>query len=131
MEDATVTLSRRLKLGLFLGLALLSPRIGSGAEPTRTGLPGPLPTVSDNQSLADTLARTLRESGTLRRYSVDVSVRGGAVELSGSDTDQSQREEVLRLDQGVPGVVSVRDRLQITAAPSLIRAGQAVDQPKL
>ena len=53
----------------------------------------------------------------MHHYSVDVSAENGVVELTGQVTDQAQREEVLRIVQGVPGVERVRDRLTIAVAP--------------
>ncbi len=47
----------------------------------------------------------------------NVRVQGGSVELSGQVTDQPQREEVLRIVQGVPGVDRVNDQLQTVGQP--------------
>jgi hypothetical protein len=85
-------------------------------RPTFATEPAPinLPTANTNQTLADNIAGHLRHSAVLRHYSVDVSVRSGAVELRGQVADQAQREEVIRLVQGVPGVVRVIDQLSLT-----------------
>src|SRR4051794_25050440 len=72
------------------------------------------PPVSVNQQLADSIAGQLRQSGQLRHYTVDVVVQQGAVELTGQVVDQTQREEVLRIVQGVPGVERVIDRLVLS-----------------
>jgi len=70
---------------------------------------------STNQQLADAIAQQLRQGGRLRDYRIDIVCREGVVELSGSVTDQAQREEALRLVQGVPGVERVLDRLTLPA----------------
>jgi hypothetical protein len=69
---------------------------------------------SINQQTADTIAATLRQSGQLRHYTVDISFSAGTAILSGAVADQSQREEALRIVQGVPGVERVVDRLTLT-----------------
>jgi hypothetical protein len=76
--------------------------------------------------MADTIAGRLRQSGQLRHFTVDIAVRDGSVELSGSVADQSQREEVLRLVQGVPGVERVVDHLTVAGS---IRPAQAEAEP--
>jgi hypothetical protein len=81
-----------------------------------------------NQKIADTIAANLRQSGQLRGYTVDIVFKSGTAELSGVVADQPQREEVLRIAQGVPGVETVRDRL--TLANSVQRvAVRSEDQP--
>jgi hypothetical protein len=97
-----------------MGLALVSGSSAVAAEPTRLTPPTaqPLPSfAAENQNLADSIAAHLRSSGQLRHYRVDVAVSSGTVELLGSVSDQAQREEVLRLVQGVPGVARVVDHL--------------------
>src|SRR5207245_2788924 len=79
------------------------------------------------QKLADGIASQLRSSGQLRHYRVDVAVRDGDVELTGSVADSPQRDEVLRLVQGVPGVVRVMDHM--TLAGGNITRVQAVPPP--
>ena len=84
-------------------------------EPARLGLernslPAPR---STNQQLADAVARQLRQGGQLRDYRIDIVCREGLVELSGTVTGQAQRDEALRLVQGVPGVERVLDRLTL------------------
>jgi hypothetical protein len=116
-------------------LCLAHPPAGRVAEPA-PGQPariGPLPgaalpaaSVSDNQKMADAIAEHLRQSGQLRRYSIDIAYHDGAVELSGFVADQTQREEVLRIVQGVPGVERVADHL---AVAGVIQPVQATEQP--
>jgi hypothetical protein len=81
---------------------------------------------SNNQQMADTIAEQLRQSGQLRRYNIDIAYRDGTAELSGLVADQAQREEVLRLVQGVPGVVRVVDHLSVA---DLIRRVQVAEPP--
>lgn len=71
-------------------------------------------TPSINQQLADSIAAHLRQSGQIRHYAVDLVVHRGTVEVRGTVADQPQREEVLRIVQGVPGVERVVDRLVLS-----------------
>src|SRR5438045_3793627 len=102
----------------MMGLSLTAGQFVRADEPARIGLSGatPIPTayVTDPQKLADTIAGHLEAAGTLKDYRVEVAVRAGVVELTGVVADQSQRDEVLRLVQGVPGVTRVSDRLAVT-----------------
>jgi len=83
------------------------------AEPVHLApVPSNQPT---NQQIAETIAANLRQSAQLRRYTVDISYRSGTAELSGSVTDQTQREEVLRVVQGVPGVERVVDHMNLAS----------------
>src|SRR5690349_7616053 len=83
-----------------------------GQEPGPLAVPPPAaPAV--NQQVANAIADRLRQSGQLRRYDVDVRFQDGTAELCGTVTDQPQREEVLRLVQGAPGVERVVDRLAL------------------
>jgi hypothetical protein len=99
---------RRLAWTALVGLSLMG-------RPALAGEPAPinLPAGNGNQAQADVIAGQLRHSAVLCGYSVDVRVQGGDVELQGSVADQAQREEVLRLVQGVPGVVRVIDHLSV------------------
>src|SRR5207248_870193 len=62
------------------------------------------------------------QGGRLRDYRIDLVCREGLVELSGSVTDQPQREEAVRLVQGVPGVERVLDRLTLTSDAGVTQA---------
>jgi hypothetical protein len=90
--------------------------------------------AAGNQKLADSIAEHLRQSAQLRRYQIDVTVVDGTTELSGTVADQPQRDEVLRLVQGVPGVERVRDRLvlanAITPVQSLARGQESMPPPR-
>jgi hypothetical protein len=114
-EDVIVSV-RLYGLASTLGLVIGFSQPGLAGEPARLGIPANTPLItpaSGNQKLADTIAAQLRSSGQLRHYTVDIRVAGSSVEVSGSVTDQSQREEVLRLVQGVPGVERVLDHLSV------------------
>jgi hypothetical protein len=123
-----VTLPSRRWLSAALGVCL-APAFLSAQTPNEPPRLGVLPTetssdvagipASVNQRMADLIAAQLRQSGQLRHYTVDIAFQNGSAELTGTVTDQPQREEVLRIVQGVPGVERVVDRLQI--APAITR----------
>src|SRR5262249_61132742 len=85
--------------------------------PARLGLERNSPPAprSANQPLADTVACQLGQGGQLHNYQIDIICREGVVELTGSVADQLQREEAVRLVQGVPGVERVLDRLTLSS----------------
>jgi BON domain len=130
----TAVKSRRfLVLAATVGLWLMHaiPALAQPQVPSHLALnPGqPAPSagyVAANQMLANTIAAQLRQSGQLHLYSVDIRVEGGAVELTGRVADQPQREEVLRIVQGVPGVERVRDALEVVEAA--VRPANATTQ---
>jgi hypothetical protein len=93
-------------------------------EPGRLNLEA----VSANQHLATEIAARLRANANLRHYRVDVSVREGVAELTGQVADQSQREEVLKTVQAVPGVERVSDRLTLPAGVAVVTV-QATTPP--
>jgi len=120
-EDVAVFSRSRYWLATVLGLCLVRGGLlpaQSPTEPSPLGLtPGDaLPTrvASTNQQLADTIARNLRQSGQLHNYSIDINYHDHTAILTGSVLDQMQREEVLRIVQGVPGVERVLDRMDPT-----------------
>lgn len=121
-----MTMRSRCQLAVLVGVGLVSTV--RGQEPTRLDVVARHPSVSQNQQVANTIAEHLRQSGHLRNFNVDIVYQNGTAELSGSVTDQTQREEALRLAQGVPGVERVRDRLHVTgpAAPAMLHTAQAV-----
>jgi hypothetical protein len=123
-------------VGLWLASPLSPPAFGQApppdGEPARLNMQT-VPTLaphaagSVNQQLADTIAASLRQSDRLRHYHVDVAADGGVVELTGQVTDPAQRDEVLRIVRGAPGVSTVRDRLVIS---EVVRTN-ALTQPAL
>jgi hypothetical protein len=109
-----VTPRNRFWLAAAAGLLLARPGLWAAPpEPGRLALSPADAASSRNQQMADAVAAALRQSGQLRHYTVEVAFRDGLVELTGTVRDQSQREEALRLVQGVPGVVRVLDRLTL------------------
>ncbi len=73
--------------------------------------------VSANQRMANCIAEQLRQSSQLHQYAIDIAFQNGTALLTGTVADQGQREEALRLVQGVPGVERVRDHLTLGGAP--------------
>jgi hypothetical protein len=129
-EDVTVFPPSRYWLAAALVLAGAGAGMAAGpaAEPGRLGL---APAPSPNQQMADTIAAHLRQGAQLRHYSIDVEYRDGTATVSGTVTDQPQREEALRLVQGVPGVERVVDRLSISAPLVQVQAAAPAQPPPL
>ena len=125
-----MTLRKRSLLAAALGLCVTHVSAAWAAEPP--GEPGRLGIApgeslsstarSANQQTADTIAEHLRQSGQLRRYSVDVTFSDRTAELRGVVADQGQREEVLRIAQGVLGVERVVDHLTLSGGVTPTRA---------
>jgi hypothetical protein len=115
-----VTRSTKLTLAALIGLGLARPLAAAEPAPLTVG-PAPAisqrPAVPANQRVADSIADQLRQSGQLQKFEIDVSYQSGTAELSGIVADQSQREEALRLVQGVPGVERVLDHLTVAGGP--------------
>ena len=113
---------------LALGGCLLQSCF-STAGPPNPGEPArlPLPAVAaaPNQQMADNIAQNINQSGRLRHYSIDVTFQDGVAELSGTVADQPQREEAVRLVQGMSGVVQVRDRLSLAGAVTQTKVVEA------
>jgi BON domain len=81
---------------------------------------------SSNQRIADAIADHLHQSAQLHGYSVDVDVQNGVARITGTVADQTQREEVLRIAHGVPGVERVLDRLTTPSGVAAARADEAL-----
>jgi hypothetical protein len=119
-----VRLRTRLFAAAVVGFCL--GHLAPGQEPSplpvgpASALPANQPSV--NQRVADTIANHLRSSGQIQNYTVDVYYHDGVATLIGQVTDQPQREEVLRIVQGVPGIERVVDRLRLTPAMGVIPA---------
>ena len=107
-----MTFRSRYWLAAALGACMARPGAAPAAEPPP--LPFSAAPASPNQRTADAIADQLRQSGQLHGYSVDVAFQGGVARLTGAVADQSQREEVMRIVQGVPGVERVLDRLTLS-----------------
>jgi len=110
-----------------LGQAPSLPAQEPGRLPTDGRVLSPAAPLSVNQQMANAIADCLRQSGQLRNYRIDIAFQTGTVELSGQVADQPQRDEVLRLVQGVPGVERVINRLTLAGA---ITPVQADDTPR-
>src|SRR5438105_493520 len=105
-----MTLRSRLTLAAALGLGLSQAAVAQ--EPPLLGVEAgravaQRPGASANQQVANTIVDHLRQSGQLHHYNIDVAFLNGTAEVSGTIADQQQREEALRLVQGVPGVERV------------------------
>ncbi len=74
----------------------------------------PLPTADDDvvSSVIDALGNAQR-SGELRGFGVDVTSRGGMVNLTGRAASSAQRDQILNIARNVPGVGGVRDSIRI------------------
>ena len=126
---------KRSLLAAALGLWMAHPL--HGAEPPRLDVKpaGELTSARElpaNQQVANTIVDHLRQSGQLHRYTIDVSFANGTAVLSGSVADQLQREEALRIVQGVPGVERVRDHLVPAGAETVTQVqanGPALQEP--
>ena len=84
--------------------------------------------AAHNQKMADTIAASLRQSGVLRRYNVNIIFLNGAAELTGQVADRGQRDEILRIAHSVAGVERVVDRLALAEAGT-VQPVQAVAPP--
>jgi hypothetical protein len=83
--------------------------------------PHPMPGYQP-ATLAQTIARTLQESGKLSRYRVNVMAQNGVVDLVGDVEDENQRAFVVTVARSTPGVVMVRDYLQVRSESGLAPA---------
>jgi hypothetical protein len=84
-----------------------------------------------SRQVADAIGDALRQAGKagqLRHYNIDVTVKDGTAELTGTVASQQQREEVLKLVNGVTGVRQVVDKLALLA-PNPIAQIQATAPP--
>lgn len=131
-QEEAVNLHVRFWSAAAAGLSLIS--VLGAAEPGRLGvergqtLTPRLPKL-DNQRIADTIAEHLRQSGQLQLYKIDVAYQDGVALLQGCVGDAQQREEAIRIVQGVPGVERVQDRLVLLQANQPITQVQAPIQP--
>jgi hypothetical protein len=86
---------------------------------------------SANQKLANVIAEQLRQSGQLHQYRIDIAVTDGVAHLTGAVADQTQREEVLRLVQGVAGVERVSDSLSLGGTITTVQGHELAPPPRL
>jgi hypothetical protein len=121
-----VTFGTRFALAAVVWALLSRAFAAPAAEPPRLApVPGqtlPAAVVHPNQQTADAIADHLRQNAQLRRYNLDVVCRDGTAWISGTVTEQAQREEVLRVVQGVAGVDRVIDELTIANPIARVQA---------
>jgi hypothetical protein len=138
-EDDAVTLRIQSVLAAAVGLWMAHPLPGRAAdpvvvEPGRLGVAdgqplNPPAEGASNQHTADRIAASLRQSGRLCRYDVHITFQNGTAGLSGQVASQAQRDEVLGIVRGVPGVERIRDALTFAAAPAVAQAQAVVPVP--
>jgi hypothetical protein len=93
---------KRISTALGLVAAMASTAFAQGFAP------------SQNQLTADAVAGTLRASGNLAGYRIEIQARDGVVTLTGIVGHPAQKAEALARTQYVAGVRSVVDQLQVT-----------------
>lgn len=69
-----------------------------------------------NQILADSVAETVTDSGRIRGYHLDIEANHGVVTLTGDVASAEQREMLIEMVQNQPGVLAVRDRVNVRDA---------------
>jgi BON domain len=123
-----VTFRSRFWLAAALGVCVahspLALAAAPPAEPQRLGFHAgeALPAAtSQNQQTADIIAGQLRQNAELHGYDVSVAFQNGVARLTGTVADLPQREEVLRIVQGVPGVERVLDRMTAAGGVATVR----------
>jgi hypothetical protein len=127
-----VKLRARYLLAGVAGLGLALPAWAQ--EPARLSLdkaPIAAPVVRDNQQVADGIAQQLRQSPSLRQFNIDISVKGGTVELTGNVGDIKQRKQAQEIASSAPGVTNVLDRLTIGALQPVSTAQEPTMLPQV
>ena len=140
-----MTRRSRILAAAVLGLCVAHPLAGRAADPpagsnglpplppaTKAAAPSPAPAAPPaaaptNRNVASAVAEVLRQAGKngqLRHYNIDVTVKDGVTELTGSVASPQQREEAVKLVKGVAGVGRVADKLTLLA-PNPIAQVQA------
>ena len=104
----------RLPIRAAAATGLWLAQLGAAAEPARLPLDPTTPqaVVSLDQQLADRVAQRLAEL-QLRGYEVDIVSQNGIVELVGTVSAASQRDEILRVAKATPGVTQVRHQIDV------------------
>lgn len=102
---------RKIRKGLFLAVLGTGLTAASAAEPGRMDAP------SANQIMANHIVMMLRQNTNLHNFAVTVSYVDGAVDLSGTVADQTQRELIIRQIQGMQGVDPYRITDHLSVAP--------------
>jgi BON domain len=82
-------------------------------------MPVPSASKKENQEMADAVATKLKKSGAVGKGSkVDISVRDGVVDLSGTVASHKQHEEILRTLTGVKGIKRIESAIQVAGEVS-------------
>jgi CBS domain-containing protein len=113
-EIASLLDKRRIKRvpvvrdGTLVGVVSRADLLRSllAARPTSPGVP-------DDRTLHDTILARARAEPWAEVVMLNIVVRGGDVELWGIVSSEEQRNAMRVLAEGVPGVRSVRDRLEV------------------
>lgn len=114
---------------LALSIALLCHGV-SQAQPVSNPNTGGTPMLMQpNPALAQAVAQAFRNSGQLSRYQINVIAHGGMVDLYGEIADESQRAAAIQVAQQVPGLVVVRDFLQVRSGSTVIATQAPLLQP--
>ena len=93
----------------------LSPHDHQSGKPDPRGRGKLRVMVWPNETLAQAIARTVHESGQMSRYWVNVQNQDGVIDLFGEVSNEAQRDVVIWIARSAPGVVMVRDYLQLHA----------------
>ena len=105
---------------MLVGLKRISAALGIvAASAAMAQAQGVAP--SANQSTADAVATTLRQSPTLHGYRIEVETKNGQVTLSGSVTTKQQRNEAIAMAKRVSGVRRVNDQLAVSGDKGVSR----------
>jgi len=115
--------SKRYLVAAALGLWLPQALVAKEPAPA-----APKAAVHDNQKLADTIVENLRQSEHLKGFKIDVMVQDGVAQVAGYVASQPQKEEALRIVQGVVGVEKVRDQMTILYPQAVMPVQAAMPQ---
>ena len=98
---------------MLVGLKRISTALGiltlSAAAAQAQATPGA------NQTTADAVASSLRQSPALSGYRIEIESRNGVVTLTGAVATPAQRAEAVARAKAAPGVRRVSDQLSISA----------------
>jgi osmotically-inducible protein OsmY len=86
--------------------AASAPAVASSAS-------APVATRKDNRALRKLVYAEFAKDKSIDAGDIGVGVKSGAVTLTGTVSDAAQSEKVAALTKGVPGVVSVTNKLTI------------------
>src|SRR5262249_30644361 len=130
-KEVPVTVRKLIPLAAAFGLWAAGP-----VEAQQ--MPVPSASKKENQDLADAVATKLKKSGAVGKGSkVDISVRDGVVDLSGTVTSHKQHEEILRTLTSVTGIKRIESAIQVVgegpaptaAAPEMMITPAAMTSP--